>query len=368
MKRIALVALFDCLAAFTAFGQDKSLDAFIEGMAASVQEAIEKSGVNAVAVVELGTPERKTGNDVGALGKYIASTLQSDLVSIQNRRFQIVDRLNLEKVLKEQELQLSGLMDEKSAPKVGNILSCDSILTGSIEKMPSLVLVNLNLISVEKGVVLGSVQKNVPLTTDVKALLGIDFENSTIMKEITPSGTDFPYYIRVKTREGYKKELYSDGKRYVQANPNEEYAIEVENRTDKAVGVALFVDGINTAFIKRETPKGAMKWILYPRQKVTIEGWQQDATTARRFVFSGKDESLAEKRGFSDEVGIISATFFNQQDSLTRGSQEAGTKAGEAFGATVKTVETRLENTPAMVFNVWYDYATGLRQRRVISD
>jgi hypothetical protein len=368
MKRIALVTLSGCLAAFSAFGQDKPLDSFIEGMAASVHETIKKSGAKVIAVVELGASGKKTGNDAGALGKYIASALQSDLISILDRRFQIVDRQNMEKVLKEQELQLSALLDEKSAVKVGNILSCDSLLTGSIEKMPSLVLVNLNLLSVEKGVVLGSIQKKIPLTTEVKALLGIDFENPAIMKEITLSGKDFPYYVRVKTREGYKKELYSDGKRYIQANPDEEYTIEVENRTDKIVGVALFVDGINTAFMRRETPKGAMKWILSPRQRITIEGWQQDATTARRFLFSGKDESLASKRGFSDEVGIISASFFNQQDSLTRGSQEAGTKAGEAFGAAVKTVEVRLENTPAIVFNVWYDYATGLMQRGINTD
>jgi hypothetical protein len=65
----------------------------------------------------------------------------------------------------------------------------------------------------------------------------------------------------------------------------------------------------------------AVKWIIYPRQTVTVPGWQVDGSTARRFVLAGKDESLAAKQGFFDEVGLTAAAFFSEQDSLTCSGQ-----------------------------------------------
>ena len=365
MKRWMAIALLAGAAAGLLPAQERSLDTYLDGLAASAREVIEKSGAKAVAVVELGTPQGGTGGDVGVLGKYVAAGLQSRLAAAGGRGFQVVDRLNLERVLKEQELQLSGLVAEGAGVRVGRVLACDSLLTGSLENLKSLVLVNLNLLGVERGEVLGSAQKRIPLGTEVKALLGIDVEDAPLVKAITPAGTDFPYYLRVKGAEGAKREYYLDGRRYVLALPGETYTLEIENRTGKAVGVALFVDGLNTAFMKRELPRAAVKWIVYPRQTATIPGWQVDGGTARRFVFAGREESLAARQGFADEVGLITAAFFSEQESLTRGEQQAGTKAGEAFGAPVESVEVRLESSPAVVFNVWYDYARGLAERGV---
>jgi hypothetical protein len=365
MRRNICVALLlaACLAASAQ--EDRGLDSFIQNMAESAGELIRSSGSKAVAVVELGTPKGTTGGSIGTLGKYIATCLQSRLVALPGRGYQVVDRMNLERVLKEQELQLSGIVDDRKTVQLGMILSCDSLLTGSVEDLKSLVLVNLNLLDVEKGNVLGSVTKRIPYSSDVKALLGMDFEDAAIVKEIAPPKVDFPYYVRVIGADGSKKEYYAGGKRYILAKPGEQYAIEIENRTNKAVGVALFIDGVNSAFMKRELPARATKWIVYANQTAVIQGWQADSATARKFVFSGKEDSLASKMGFSDEVGLICAAFFNQQDSLTRGAQEAGTKAGDAFGAPVKMVDIRLEKTPAVVLNIWYDYEHGLAARGI---
>lgn len=63
----------------------------------------------------------------------------------------IVERDKINDVLKEQRLQLTGLLDEKGAIKAGKLMGASSILKGSYVFLGQDVFINITLVSVETG-------------------------------------------------------------------------------------------------------------------------------------------------------------------------------------------------------------------------
>ncbi len=68
--------------------------------------------------------------------------------------FALVERNDLEKIVKEQQLQMTGLTDPTSASKIGLIMNADLILTGTVSELGGSIQLVLNLIDVETGAVL----------------------------------------------------------------------------------------------------------------------------------------------------------------------------------------------------------------------
>ena len=48
------------------------------------------------------------------------------------KRFEVADRVNIEKIMEEQRLSLSGLMDEKNAMTVGNLVGAKTSIMGNV--------------------------------------------------------------------------------------------------------------------------------------------------------------------------------------------------------------------------------------------
>jgi TolB-like protein len=84
----------------------------------------------------------------------------------------MVERSNLDAVLKEQELALTDLMDTTKAISVGKLLTADYIVTGSVIEMSSSVVIFGRIINVESGEVESVAQVIVPRDRDVEKLLG----------------------------------------------------------------------------------------------------------------------------------------------------------------------------------------------------
>ena len=79
----------------------------------------------------------------------ISSLLEEDLTSSDT--LQIVERENLEEVLKEQKLQFTGLMDDKNALEAGRLLGASYMLKGGFVFLGQDIFINITLIEVETG-------------------------------------------------------------------------------------------------------------------------------------------------------------------------------------------------------------------------
>ncbi len=64
--------------------------------------------------------------------EYFGERLSVAAATLDPKRFTLVERKDLQKLLEELELQLSGLVDEKSAARVGEFLGADVLIAGSL--------------------------------------------------------------------------------------------------------------------------------------------------------------------------------------------------------------------------------------------
>lgn len=88
------------------------------------------------------------------LGGEMLDKLITQLVALH--RFKVIERSQLEKVLKEQALGMSGVVDVASATKVGKVLGVDAVLIGSITQDDKKVGMDARLVNTESAEVLTS--------------------------------------------------------------------------------------------------------------------------------------------------------------------------------------------------------------------
>lgn len=92
-----------------------------------------------------------TQNNVPAISHVISETLISEL--FKTGKYVIVERKLLTGVLEQQKLNMSGLVDEGTARKVGKLLGVDYIVTGTLINIGDALNVNARMISIESGVI-----------------------------------------------------------------------------------------------------------------------------------------------------------------------------------------------------------------------
>jgi TolB-like protein len=95
-----------------------------------------------------------TGFETEDMGKIVAEWLITALV--QEGRFDVIERRLLEKVLREQNLGASGVVDTQSASKLGKVLGARIVISGTVIKLSSLTEVNTRLIDVQTGSILAA--------------------------------------------------------------------------------------------------------------------------------------------------------------------------------------------------------------------
>lgn len=95
--------------------------------------------------------------DIGPVAKELrmGDTIREALMSALSRSsaFQVVDRRNLESVLAELELQLSGMVDPATVAQAGLMAGAEAIIYGSVTEDAQSFIVNCRLVRVENGAV-----------------------------------------------------------------------------------------------------------------------------------------------------------------------------------------------------------------------
>ena len=79
----------------------------------------------------------------------LTQRLTTRLIAID--RYQVVERNNMDKILKEQKFQNSGCTDSECAVEIGQLLNTDYIVIGSVSKFGSMYSIDARLIDVAQG-------------------------------------------------------------------------------------------------------------------------------------------------------------------------------------------------------------------------
>ena len=98
-----------------------------------------------IAIIDL---QAKQVSKVIASG--ISDMIRSDMVD--TGLFLVVERNQMNEIIKEQGLQMTGCTDNACAVQVGKLLSANKMLVGEITRMGKAILITVRIVDVEKGV------------------------------------------------------------------------------------------------------------------------------------------------------------------------------------------------------------------------
>jgi hypothetical protein len=161
---------------------------------------------------------------------------------------------------------------------------------------------------------------------------------------MTNPNFEFPVriYVGGKERPGYPR----GNDWIVPLRKGEIFEIYVENRTGQPACMRLLVDGLNTLPDLEKTTKGVMTYVWgfpvnladarhfvldpaeihTPRKVWRVSGFITQTGTEgklRQFVVSTAEEALASQRNFTEQIGLITAAFYDPTP------RPRGVKAGE---------------------------------------
>jgi TolB-like protein len=104
------------------------------------------------------------------VGEIVAEWMTTALV--RTGRFDVIERAQLQKILKEQQLGMSGMINQETAVKVGELLGVKVIVTGSIIQIGNTYEVNARLINVEDGAILKAEKIRGPGLESIEQMMG----------------------------------------------------------------------------------------------------------------------------------------------------------------------------------------------------
>jgi TolB-like protein/TolA-binding protein len=189
-----------------------------------------------IAVLDFQLQGGKQDND---MGKIVAEWLITALV--KEGRFDVIERRLLEKVLTEQKMHASGLVDESSASRLGKVLGAKIVITGSVMQFQNVMEVNARIIEVESSSIVAA--------ENVKSASAAKLED-LVVQMAEKIIRDFPLEGYIVQREG-SKVLIDLGKR-AGIKTGMQFIVYQEGRVIKhpKTGEILDIERIETGIIE----------------------------------------------------------------------------------------------------------------------
>jgi TolB-like protein len=165
-----------------AFGQG-GLDQRISELSQQIAKEMTEYNKTTIAVIEFSDLQ---GN-VTDFGRFLAEELITRLY--QTKKFKVIERHLLNKIIAEQKLSLTGIVDPTSAKQLGKILSVDAIVSGSITDLAQSLRINARLISTETGEIFAVASTEIFKDESVIKLLQTGVKSPTSDKKTASSQT-----------------------------------------------------------------------------------------------------------------------------------------------------------------------------------
>ncbi len=295
----------------------------------------------------------------GLLGRYCAEFLEGELARAGGDRLRVVDRQTLQRALADEGFSLADLGSPAALQRLSKRLGGQvHLVDGTLRHRAGREMIwQCKLRNGDTGDVLERVGGRVLLNVNEWAMIGrsVAVTPADRVVEHTPGGDpvkppedqvvdrldqraegphplqDESFPLRVKIRVDGKERAgeFRGNEYFVPLRKGEVYEIAVENRSGHLVLMRLLVDGLNTLPEKEDAAKGvatyvigkrvnldeARHWLLRPEdgQKFTVRGFLTDVGPQgklREFKVVDAAESLAARRKFTDQIGLITAAFY----------------------------------------------------------
>lgn len=142
------------------------LDQRVSELSQQISNGLTENQKRTIAVVEFVDLK---GN-VTDFGRFLAEELITRLY--QTKKFKVIERQLLNKVVTEQKLSLTGMIDQTSAQKLGKLLGVDAIATGTVTDLGKTLRVNARLIDTSTGEIFAVAASEIAKDEAVLKLIG----------------------------------------------------------------------------------------------------------------------------------------------------------------------------------------------------
>ncbi|MEM8944464.1 MAG: caspase family protein [Planctomycetota bacterium] len=365
----------------------QTLKRVLTDTAEQIAWALEFDELEAVGVLEFAGRSNNTellGGDFGLLGSYCAEELNRQLMNLGVGQFKVVDRRRLHEALSEQRFRLADLASTKSLES----------LADSVGDMPALVrgaflnrsgeIININTEVVQTGGLSQSTMAGgvAALNESEWAMIGKSSvvtdrrprtdeqtgqfltTSATVVRNMEENADqsnpvlseDFPFRVRVMVNNRERKPVQRGNDLIVTLTEGEVYSVWIDYRdvgpkADDTVFMRLLVDGLNTMpeklstkgvqtmeWGKRVNLSEARHWVLDPSKRRTwaIKGFYTGVGTGsdtyREFTVVDSQKSLAARQQFTENIGLITAAFYEREGGQRAVGTDAGTEREEQVG------------------------------------
>ena len=140
----------------------------ISDLSQQISSSLTENRKRTIAVVEFVDLKGQVTN----FGRFLAEKLITQLYL--TRKFKVIERQLLNKVITEQKLSLTGIIDQSSAQRLGRLLGVDAIASGTVTDLGSTLDVNARLIDTETAEVFAAASVSIVKDAAVSTLMNQD--------------------------------------------------------------------------------------------------------------------------------------------------------------------------------------------------
>jgi TolB-like protein len=216
-----------------------NLEAGVAEVGKSIAQSMQKEGKKKIAVIEFSD----LNDNVNDLGRFLAEELINELLkNKEDKGYEIVERRQLNKVLKQLKLSSSGLLDPKSMKEVGKVLNVDAIVTGSLTDLGNDIKVNARIISVESAKIISSASTKIPKVGSVAKLMGENSVKVTSSNSSSSTTTAQPSKKSTKGKYLFENKEISIEFKNLEGSTNSSWAYInaiYTNKTDKVLEIQI---------------------------------------------------------------------------------------------------------------------------------
>jgi TolB-like protein len=307
LQRFFIGCILVCLSStcvLPSFAQEKELSDLAERLVYRLEAINQQSGTVLDFTDLQGIPTE--------LGRYLAQELSDKLVS-QGNRFTLVDRANLQFLLRENKMSAEGLLNPATTRELGKIVGIDTVIMGTTTPLGKNIRLSVRAVDVETGKIVGSQSTTIFASDELSILFnrGVADEKSPMTSASAPRGLPLqemlrPGSIKVDIEDLALRNLTGQisGITYV-----------FQNLSGDSLNVALDLSKSQIGFCRLRNDMGASSGISvvnYERDNFTwVRKGQKIRSSVRNFGFCLPGE-LSEKN-----TNNITLTFLVSRDDET---------------------------------------------------
>ncbi|MDK9709428.1 MAG: FlgO family outer membrane protein [Desulforhopalus sp.] len=184
---------------------------------------------------------------------------------VREGRFDVVERRMLEKILGEQKLAMTGIVDANSATQIGKLLGVKVIITGSVMKLREVTEINARIIDVESASIIAAENIKSSATTKLQDMV-IEMSDKIIKNfplegyVVNRSGDTVTLDLGIRTgvKTNMRFIVYKEGQ--IIKHPKTGEVLDVERIETGKITITSVQQKICTAKIDEETSPGSVNY------------------------------------------------------------------------------------------------------------